>query len=286
MASASPLQAVEGGGRLPGFGNLLRRENAAWWRTWTGWIQSVLWLVVLNGLLAVTLRSPIQRAGSAPPSAPAPGSVPTFQEIMGNNVTAGMFLFLIIAGIAVPIAAIVLGQDAIIGEKQSGTAAWVLSKPVSRPAFILAKVCGHALGFLVAFGLVQGAVAYVQISEASGAPPLNFGFAGAMGLLYLNVLFYLTLTLMLGTLFRGRGPVLGITLTLLLGYKLFAGMAPGLAIITPWAMVMDVIPGQLPLTVALALGFPLPTATPVIATLVWCTAFVAVAIWRFRREEL
>lgn len=283
MASASPLQAVEGGGRLQGFGNLLRRENAAWWRTWTGWIQSVLWLIVLNGLLAAALGSPVQRAGSAPPSAPAPGSVPTFQEIMGNSLSTGMFLFVLIAGIAVPIAAIILGQDAIIGEKHSGTAAWVLSKPVSRPAFILAKVCGHALGFLVAFALLQGAVAYLQISRAGGASPS--GFAGAMGLLYLNVLFYLTLTLMLGTFFKGRGPVLGITLSLLLGYKVFVGIAPGLTIITPWAMVLDVIPGQLPLTMTLALGLPLPTVTPVIATLVWCAAFVAVAIWRFRREE-
>ncbi len=36
------------------------------------------------------------------------------------------------------------------------------------------------------------------------------GFAGAMGLAYLYLLFYLTLAMMLATLFSGRGPVFGI----------------------------------------------------------------------------
>jgi len=62
---------------------------------------------------------------------------------------------------ALPIVAIIIAQDAIIGERQSGTAAWVLSKPVSRPAFILSKLVAGAIGLLVTGIVIQGVVAYI-----------------------------------------------------------------------------------------------------------------------------
>ncbi|MBN1937770.1 MAG: hypothetical protein JW934_24140 [Anaerolineae bacterium] len=46
-------------------------------------------------------------------------------------------IFLLFNGIAVLIAVVIAGQDAIIGEKQAGTAALVLSKPV------LVQLCHH-----------------------------------------------------------------------------------------------------------------------------------------------
>jgi len=58
-------------------------------------------------------------------------------------------VFLKIAGIATAIGVAVLAQDALIAEKHSGTAAWVLSKPVSLSAFILSKVIANAAGILI-----------------------------------------------------------------------------------------------------------------------------------------
>ena len=66
-------------------------------------------------------------------------------------------------------AVIVIGQDTIIGEKQSGTAAWVLSAPVSRSAFIMAKLLANTIGFFVTIIVVQGLVAYVQLSLSDGS---------------------------------------------------------------------------------------------------------------------
>lgn len=207
--------------------------------------------------------------------------------MMQDKPTAGLILFFLMSGIALPIAAIIAGQDVIIGEKQSGTAAWVLSKPVSRPAFILSKLLANGLGFLVTGILVQGTIAYLQVSLAAGAPRPIANFIGGLGLVYLNLMFYFTLTLMLGTFFEGRGPVLGIALALLLGYQLLLGIAPGLALIGPWALGMSIL-GGLPLAATVALGAPLPSANavlPIIATAVWCVVFAAVAIWGFQRED-
>jgi ABC-2 type transport system permease protein len=293
VTSNSVYQMVNECGWRMGFANLLCKENGTWWRTWRWLIQSLLWLVLLNGLVAIVLwATPIPKnnarevvGGSGPIEAEKQASLETVQSIMRDKPTAGMLIFLLFNGIAVPIAAVIVGQDAIIGEKQSGTAAWVLSKPVSRPAFILSKLAGHALGFGITSVMIQGAIAYAQISFAAGEFRPLPGFVGALGLLFLNLLFYLTLTLMLGTFFDGRGGVLGISLALLLGYQLFLGLAPWLATVMPWALVLNVTPDGVPLSFSLAMGRPLSTVTPIIATAAWCLIFTAVALWRFEREE-
>jgi hypothetical protein len=62
---------------------------------------------------------------------------------------------------------------------------------------------------------------------------------------------------------------------------------PELAMVMPWALVLNVLASGLPLSVALALGVPLPTLAilPVAATVLWCLIFATVAIRRFQREE-
>ena len=296
--SSTSLQTLDERGWLAGFANLLRKENGAWWRTRRWLIQSLIWFCVLNGLLAMILwatpqmntgeaRQAAREAIALEASAEGNEEVRAFQGMMQNKPTAGVFIFLMMSGLAVPIAATIAGQDVLITEKHSGTAAWVLSKPVSRPAFILTKLFANGLGFLTTTIVVQGALAYLQISLAAGAPRPVLAFAGGLGLVYLNLMFYFTLAVMLGTFFNGRGPVLGIPLALLLGYQLWLGIAPQLALVGPWALVLNVLTGGVPISVAVALGMPLPSVAllPIIATAVWCVIFSAVALWRFQREE-
>lgn len=243
-----------------GLTNMLAKENGAWWRTRRWWTLSLLWLFFLNGSMAANL------ANDQPP-----------QDAILN--------LLYVAGAILPIGAIILGTDSILGERHSGTAAWVLSKPLRRPAFILAKLIAHSLGFLATGVLIPGAVAYVYITVFGKLELSVIGFAGAMGLVYVNVLFYLTLALMLATLFQGRGPVLGITLFIVWAWMLPPSVL--LADFMPWRLVIAVgVRGALPpLGGYLVQGLPLPTVSTIVATILWCAIFVVVAIWRFRREE-
>ncbi|MDH3295952.1 MAG: hypothetical protein OER95_16670, partial [Acidimicrobiia bacterium] len=55
MVEAPALQAVEESGWRRGFANLFRKENERWWHTRRWMLQTVLWLVVLNGILAMGL---------------------------------------------------------------------------------------------------------------------------------------------------------------------------------------------------------------------------------------
>jgi hypothetical protein len=237
-----------------GLANMLAKENHGWWRTRRWWIQCLLWLVLLNLGSATNLRMG-----------------------MPDN-------FLLVAGLVLPIAAIVLSQEAILGERHSGTAAWVFSKPLRRSAFLLAKIIAYGLGFLVTGILLPSSIACLQIVAGDGSLSLLPGFAASLGLVYLNLLFYLTLTLMLATLFQGRGPVMGIPL-----FILFLWMIPDsarLAEFMPWRLVIDTGNNALPaLNGYLLSGQPLPTVAPIIATAVWCVLFTGVAFWRIRREE-
>jgi len=246
-----------------GFANMFAKENISWWRTRRWWIQCLLWLVILNGNIELNWR--------------------------GNSTLANIGMaFLTTAGMTLPIAAISLAQDAILGEKHSGTAAWVLSKPLRRPAFVLSKLIAYAFGFLVCGIVLPGVVAYFQLTRI-GMPQLSpWRFAGAMGLVYLNLLFYLTLTMMLATLFNGRGAVLGISYGLALTGLLSVMFARTkllvfLLKIMPWQLTISATND--PLAARLAVGACLPTLTPIIATALWCIVFVVVAVWRFCREE-
>jgi ABC-2 type transport system permease protein len=263
-AESMTLVTSRGRGWAIGLGNMLEKENGSWWRTRRWWILGALCPVVLNGaLLMFTLG--------------------------GMEADAATALFTGLAGAFLPVAAIILGQDSLLKEKHSGTAAWVLTKPVGRSAFILAKVIANGLG-LVATGIVlPGVIAWVQVGVLAGARITLPSFAAGMGLVCLNMLFYLALALMLATLFDSRGPGLGITLGILLGYQLLAMVpavkyVPWLGQVMPWGLLSGF--GKTgPLVAYLIMGQPLPTVMPIVATAAWCVLFVLVGIWRFSREE-
>ena len=183
-------------------------------------------------------------------------------------------------------AAIIMGQDAILGERNSGTAAWVLSKPLRRPAFILAKLIAYGMGLLMTWVVLPGAIAYLEFAVLGKVHLPIPGFAAALGLSYLNLLFHLTLTLMLATLFQGRGAVLAIPIVAVWGVMI-TPLGVLLADVMPWRLLIDLGKnGAIPaLGGYLLQGSPLPTVTPIIVTVVWCVLFTGVALWRFRREE-
>ena len=189
---------------------------------------------------------------------------------------------------AAPFVAAVLGQDSILGERHTGTAAWVLSKPLRRPAFILAKLVGNALGLLVTWIVLPGGIAFLQF-RAYGLELSISGFAAGMGLAYLNLLFFLTLALMLATLFNGRGPGLGIALLNFMIWMPFLAepiekYAPWLLKVMPWNLLMP-FGANSPLAGYLMLETPSPSVAPIIATILWCLLFTGIAIGRIRREE-
>lgn len=243
-----------------GLPNLMKAGLASWWRTSEWWVQTVIWVGVTNGPLAGLLWS---------------GDAIGLGEAMTVYAVMSMF-----AAIAV----VIIMQDAIVGEKQAGTAAWVMSKPVSRTAFVVSKLVPNALGVAVTMVLIPGLVAYVQFSAAI-QPPVSFHYVAGLAVIALDLLFYLTLTLMLGTLLDSRGAVIGIPLGFAFGQQLLVQI-PGLAGWVPWALLVPVNGEPLSVASALMSGESPPHPFALLTTTAACVIFIAVAIYRFEHTEL
>jgi ABC-2 type transport system permease protein len=171
-------------------------------------------------------------------------------------------------------------QSAIVGEKQLGTAAWVMSKPASRSAFILAKTLASAIGYGITAIIIPSTIFYFTIRQLVPVPLLLKPFMAGVALVVLGQIFYLTLTLMLGTFYDSRGPIAGIGIAIIMTGLILKGFIPmQVLIVTPWPLP-DVAAG-------LALGKELPSVwpVPIIATIIWIVVFTTAALWRFGREE-
>jgi energy-coupling factor transporter ATP-binding protein EcfA2 len=101
---------------------------------------------------------------------------------------------------------------------------------------------------------------------------------GELVIIAVEILFYLSLTLMLGAFFNQRGPVLAIPLALVFLQQPLIGLVPPLFYVAPY-------PLSAALAGAVAFGDPLPFITPLLATMMWSVIFTGLAIWRFGREE-
>jgi ABC-2 type transport system permease protein len=277
IGSPLPLNPTRERGWLDGFGNLFRNENATWWRTRRWLIHVAIWTVLLNGILISALWAPTPQPQAQPQNQAGPDT--------SDPRVLGSLLFVLIGGLATGTGAIIIMQGVILDEKKSGTAEWILSKPVSRSAFILSKFTANALATLLIAIALQGILAYLLMSARLGGLLSIGAFLAGLGLLALHLLFYLSLTLMLGTLVDGRGAVMAIPLGILFGAQLVAGFAPWLVPFMPWTLVMPLGQSDLALAAAAMLGQPLPTVVPIVATMVWIVLFIGVAVWRFKRDE-
>ncbi len=72
-----------------------------------------------------------------------------------------------LVSLLVPLVAVVLGHDAIVGERERNTLGLLLSMPVSRLEVVLAKFVGRALALLAAVALGLGAAALAAGPEGS-----------------------------------------------------------------------------------------------------------------------
>ncbi len=275
MAANLELQKVSECEGLRGFSNLFLKENRAWWGTRRWWINALFWTSLLCGLMAIMLFAPNQEAGEASAAEIAQAGGAT-----AYILSLALSVFFEFGGPMIAIGSVVLAQDLIIGEKQNGLIEWLLSKPVTRHAYILSKVAANAPALLVIFVGLPAAVAYSLLSLRTGAPYPFVSFLFAVAILTIHTFFYLTLTLMLGTLFNNRAPILGIALGSVLGGGLLGGFIKPLFSVTPWMLpkvAWMITTGQ---AVPIELGF-----APFVATILWSLVFIFVALVKFEKME-
>ena len=268
-ATSTPTAPRRPAGRwTAGFGNVAALESRRWWTTHRWWTQALLWTAVLDGLLLAFLWIADQAAAVDPSGT-------------GGNVgpAAVWAQYLPVAVLLSTVGVVVLTQGTVLDERRSGTLEWVLTKPVSRTGFVLAKLTATALPVLVAVVVVPWTGLYALLSaQGDGAWPLG-PFLAVAGMVALLLLFTLALTILLGTATTSRGLVIGVPIAAVMLYDGVHVLARDLA-------------GQLPFPwetttsgVQIATGAGLVSPIPIIATIAWTAAAIVAACWTFEREQ-
>ncbi len=251
-----------------GFRVLLRKELVEQWRTWRLLVVGIIFAIFGIGSPILARYTPelvkafaSEQLAGAIPAPTIADAISQFQKNLGQT------------GI---LAAILLAMGSVAVEKERGTAALLLTKPLSRGAFLSAKLAAIGATLLVSTA-VAGAGAYLYTTLLFSAPPLA-GYVAMCGLVFLSLLGYASLTFLGSTLTRSSMAAAGIGI----GAMVLVAILSALPAIGTWA------PGNLggP-AMALALG---TTANGLLAPLVSTVALVVVAYalaWlSFRRQEL
>ncbi|TCJ20761.1 ABC transporter permease [Rubrobacter taiwanensis] len=250
---------------LNGFRNLIEKENLEWKRGPALIAHGAIWMLIVALISAAVafIRGEME---------------PTYSPADINR--AGALMFFVLGSVASVIAVVAKTQGAIIGEKQLGTAPWILSKPASRRAFVLAKLVVHYRWLLTVTLLFPAIVFYVLCAGISTLPQPPLRFLAGFGILALGLFFYLSLSLFLGTVFESRGPLAGCVFGFMVAGFMIANYAPWLTAAFPWLFFQSgfylVVDGFIPTYGIISIP----------ATALWSALFVFLALRRFERAEL
>jgi ABC-2 type transport system permease protein len=248
MQTDKRFDAVREHGWHSGLANLWLKESQVVWGNGRWWRQGLLWIALLDGFYLIMLLTLTLNTSATQDLSALATSVIFYVSFLSLFINAGV---------------IVLLQGAIIQEKQRGTAAWILSKPVSRSSFILAK-CAALPEMLLTMVLVPGLIALGELFLILHTfPSLDVAFL-LLAWLMCGLYFYFCLTLLLGTLFQSRTPVIGIGLLLI--------------------MILSQLAQQV--TQALMSHNLLIPIFTLVALIVFAFLFLGIAIKRFEYQEL
>ncbi len=253
---------------MSGLGLLLRKEILEQARTMR--LVAVVAVFAIFGLLSPVSARYIKEIVEAVGGGQFGGMIPT--PTVGDAVAqftknTGQFGVLI---------AILLAMGSVAAEKERGTAAFLLAKPIGRGAFVTAKIV--AIGALLAVALgVSGILCWTYTTILFEPLPVP-GFAVATVLIWLSLATFAAVTFLASVVTRSGLAAGGI------GFGVFiaTGILAALPAIGPFMPT-----GLWGAAGALAVGtVPDSLVGPVLANAALILAALGLAWWRFRRQEL
>ena len=242
------------------------RETLRTWRLWV--LPGILLFVALSSPVLTRLTPEIVRAtaGSQPGLTihiPPPTARDSYVQFMGNLAQL------------VTLAVIIAGAATISAERRAGTAVLVLTKPLSRAAFVVLKAASQ-LVLLVVATVVAAALCIVTTVLLFGSASIGpFIETTALWLVFATMV--LMLMVLLSAAMGGQAPAIGAGIALWIGLLVFTG----------FPLIRDHSPAGLMAANDAALrGRDVALLWPVATTAVVAAALLAAAVWAFERREL
>jgi ABC-2 type transport system permease protein len=252
-----------------GFRAFLAKEFSEILRTWRIWVLPgiVLFSAVTGPVLALfmpqLLAALAPEMGGVVIQIPDPTFRDAYRQWTGSLVET------------VTIAIIVIFAGAVSAERGSGTAVLVLTKPLSRTAFIVAKCLSQGallIGTVAVGTVITWALTYAVFGEAPLGP-----LAGATGIWLVWALMLLGIMVFLSALVGSQAGAAGLGL----------GAFVLVSIATLWAPAVRYGPaGLLNASSEIILGRVGPLLWPIVTGLALGALALAGAVWVFSRKEL
>jgi ABC-2 type transport system permease protein len=254
---------------MRGFGAFAAKEMLETRKTWRLWVlPGVLVFLGLTTpiMAAVTpaiLRATAERQPGVVIHFPPPTSVDAYVQFMGNLAQLALLVV------------IITGAAAVAGERRAGTAVLVLTKPLSRAAFVWAKVVANLAILIIATALGAALCIAVTILLFDTAHIAAFLESVALWLalaaMFVCLMVFLSAALDRQAAAAGAGLAVYAAIFAMTGFPLLRDRSPA---------------GLLAANDAVLKGRDAVLAQPLGATLVLAVVFLIAAAWAFRRKEL
>ncbi len=254
---------------MSGFASFLRKELLETRKTWRLWVLGgvFVFLGVGTPVLAAATPALLEMTASRTPGVtieyPAPEAADAYLQFLGNLAQLALLVI------------IITGAASVAAEHRAGTSVLVLTKPLSRGAFVTAKAASGLLLLLLATaaGTALCIAVTVALFDTQGIVP----FLESVGLWLALAAMFVTLMVLLSAATGRQATAAGIGI----------GAYVTLFVLTGFPAVKDRTPaGILASNDALIAGRDVALAVPLATTLALAALFVVAAVYVFRRKEL
>lgn len=250
-------------GPLLGLGNIFRKDILDWRRGRRAWTVAIVTSgVMLAAVAGSRLQAYLQTVVPAQPGDPVgPITLGPMENFLAGIGTQ-FFVF----------AAIFATASLLIAERDSGTLAWTISKPVGRGSVWISKWLSASIALWITAVVIPVIVSFVAAWGLYGMPDARAAVILAIGLGAVTSL-YAAVTLTASTFVPNQAAVAAIGLAVMFVPDLLTGVLPTLRSVFPTSM--------LPWTLGLAMGQDVPWETP----LAWAIGIAVLAFISVRRLE-
>lgn len=253
---------------MTGFAVFLGKELLEIRRTWRIWVIPglTIFFAISGPFLALVTPQLLKALATSEPGMviqlPDPTARDAFNQFLQNLSQIVM------------IALVITGAGSVSGERSSGTAILVLTKPLARPAFVLAKLVSQQI--LLVASTVIGSVLTIAVTAAlfDNLPVRQFALAVAIWLAF--AVFFVGVMVLCSVGIRSRGGAAGAGLALLFAVLLGSVFPP----VSRWTFA------GLPSASTMALrGNPPDLTWPLLTAALGLVVTAAAAVWLFKRQE-
>ena len=216
------LPARQGAGRLLGLRNLVRKDVLDWGHGKRTWIVAAATTTVI--ILGAANAAINQWVIASFPAEAGDGPAKILSVVPIDNLLAGI-------GTQISVLAVIFAtMSLLIAERDSGTLAWTISKPVSRTSVLVSKWLTATLVLWVAAFVVPLAITSGLVTVLYGAPDMTVVVAVALTTVMVPAIF-VGITLVASTFVSNQAAVGAIGLFFFILPSIAGGLVPA---VTPF----------------------------------------------------